>query len=120
MIRVEDVARLAGVSKSTASRALRGHPAINVETINRVRAVADQLDYVPNRVAGSLARRRTNTIVLFVNNLVSRQTDEFHDGVEAVCAENGFLMLLQKLGDDRERKTRYIQLLREQRVDGVI
>jgi LacI family transcriptional regulator len=120
MVTVDDVARLAGVSKSTASRALRGHPAINAGTITRVRAAADRLNYVPNHVASSLALQRTNTLVLFVNNLVTRQTDEFHDGIEDVCAERGFVMLLQKLNNDRDRKARYLQLLRQRRVDGVI
>lgn len=120
MVKVEDVARLAGVSVSTASRALRGNPAIPPETAARVRAAADRLNYVPHRAASNLRLQRSGTIVLFVNNLLSRQTSEFHDGVEAVCAENDTLLMLQKLDDNKERTARYIQLLREQRVDGVI
>lgn len=120
MVTVEEIARLAGVSKSTASRALRGHTVIADETASRVREVAERLNYVPNHVASSLALQRTNTLVLFVNNLVTRQTDAFHDGVEDVCAERGFVMLLQKLNHDHDRKERYLQLLRQRRIDGVL
>jgi len=117
---VEDVARLARVSKSTASRALRGHPAISKETIERVRMAAEKLHYVPNRAATNLARQRSHTVVLFVNNLLARQTEEFHDGVETVCSQKGYLMMLQKLGDDKRRSEHYLRLLREMRVEGVI
>lgn len=120
MATVDDVARLAGVSKSTASRALRGHAVIAGSTVSRVRAAADRLNYVPNHVASSLALQRTNTLVLFVNNLVTRQTDAFHDGIEDVCAEHGFVTLLQKLNNDPDRKERYLQLLRRRRIDGVL
>ena len=120
MVTVDDVARLAGVSKSTASRALRGHAVIAGQTVSRVRAAADRLNYVPNHVASSLALQRTNTLALFVNNLVTRQTDAFHDGIEDVCAERGFVMLLQKLNNDPDRKERYLQLLRQRRMDGVL
>jgi len=120
MSSVADVARLARVSKSTASRALRGHPAISPDTVARVRAAAAQLNYVPNRAAMNLAKRRSQTIVLFVNNLLTRQTEEFHDGVESVCVREGYLMSMQKLGEDKARSERYIRLLREMRVEGVI
>lgn len=120
MATVDDVARLAGVSKSTASRALRGHTVIAGQTVSRVRAAADRLNYVPNHVASSLALQRTNTLVLFVNNLVTRQTDAFHDGIEDVCAEKGFVVLLQKLNNAPDRKERYLQLLRQRRIDGVL
>lgn len=118
--KVKDVAEMAGVSSSTVSRALRGHASIPAHTVARVRAVAERLNYIPHRAASSLRLQRTHTIALFVNNLVSRQTNDFHDGVEAICAENGYLTLLQKLDHDPERTARYVQLLREQRVDGVI
>ncbi len=120
MATIEDVARLARVSKSTASRALQGHPAISKETIERVRMAAEKLRYSPNRAATNLAKRRSHTIVLFVNNLLTRQTQEFHDAVEMVCSQKGFLMMLQKLGDDKMRSERYVRLLREMRIEGVI
>lgn len=120
MAKVDDVARAAGVSVSTVSRALRGNPAIPSETAVRVREAASRLNYIPHLGASNLRLQRSNAIVLFVNNLLSRQTSEFHDGVEAVCAENDYLLLLQKLDNDKERTQRYLQLLRQQRVGGVI
>lgn len=120
MATIGDVARLARVSKSTASRALRGHPAISRETIERVRMAAEKLHYSPNRTAANLAKRRSHTIVLFVNNLLTRQTQEFHDAVEMVCSQKGFLVMLQNLGDNKIRSERYVRLLREMRVEGVI
>ncbi|RYG33331.1 LacI family transcriptional regulator [bacterium] len=120
MTSIADVAREAGVSESTASRALRDMSVISPTTVARVQEAARKLNYVAHRGARNLAQRRTNLIVLFASNLISRQTDEFHDGAEEVCIERGYMLLLQKLDGQQKKKARYLHMLREQRVDGVI
>ncbi len=55
---LRDVAQMAGVSTSTASRALRGHPQIKKETIEKIRVAATRLDYRPNLSARALVMNR--------------------------------------------------------------
>ena len=62
MVTSRDVARLAGVSQPTVSRALRGLPGIAPATVERVRQVAAQLGYVPSEAGRALSTRRTRAI----------------------------------------------------------
>ncbi|MBI5564797.1 MAG: LacI family DNA-binding transcriptional regulator, partial [Chloroflexi bacterium] len=62
--KLADIARLAGVSKSTASRALQGSSLISAETTALVQAVARKHDYKPNLLARNFALQRSNTIAL--------------------------------------------------------
>lgn len=66
MATIRDVARLAGVSPSTASRALRGNPVISAKTRQRVETAMRQLNYVPNFSAQNLANNENNTIVVIL------------------------------------------------------
>jgi len=63
---LEEVAALAGVSSSTASRVINGSPRVTEQTIARVNAAIEKVGYVPNRAARNLARRRTQTIAMMV------------------------------------------------------
>src|SRR5689334_9490407 len=67
---MSDVARLAGVSTSTVSRALKGHPElVSKEVRARVTAAAEQLAYVPNMMAGSLAAASSKSVGIVVPTL---------------------------------------------------
>ncbi|MDR1387130.1 MAG: LacI family DNA-binding transcriptional regulator, partial [Propionibacteriaceae bacterium] len=61
---IEDVARAAGVSTATVSRALRGLPHVTDQTRALVRRVAAELDYVPSPSAVALASGRTRSVAL--------------------------------------------------------
>ncbi len=69
MTTLADVARRAGVSKSTASRALSRPDLVAPETAARVRAAADELGFIPNRAASHLARGRTGMVAVVVPTL---------------------------------------------------
>lgn len=63
---IEEVASTAGVSRSTVSRVVNGSTAVSPEALAAVRAAIDELNYVPNRAARSLASRQTHAIALIV------------------------------------------------------
>ncbi|MGY1602958.1 LacI family DNA-binding transcriptional regulator [Geodermatophilus sp. SYSU D00815] len=65
------VARAAGVSQSTVSRALRGDPRVREETRRRVDAAARRLGYVPNSLAAGLVSRSTRTVAVVVSDLAN-------------------------------------------------
>ena len=63
---ITEIARLANLSANTVSRALRGMPGVNAETSARVRLLADQLGYTPNRFAQGLVSKRSKLIALAI------------------------------------------------------
>ena len=69
MISIKDIARDAGVSHSTVSRALRNSPLVNAKTAALVRRIAKKHKYVASAVARSLVMRRTNTIGVVVTSI---------------------------------------------------
>lgn len=69
---IEEVASAAGVSRSTVSRVVNGSTAVSPEALVAVRAAIEQLSYVPNRAARSLASRQTHAIALIVPEDTSR------------------------------------------------
>lgn len=111
-----DVARLAGVSQPTVSRALRGDPRVAPATRERVELAAAQLGYVASELGRSLATRSTRQIAMVAdlrNSLYPMLVEPLHDRF----AEHGFRMvLLAERGDDA---ISYERLL-DRSVDGVV
>ncbi len=96
---IKDVARLAEVSPSTVSRALRDNPRISEEVRQRVRKVADELDFHPNQMARSLVKRETRIVgVLFAESASASMGHPFYpavlQGLGKVAGERRYHMLL--------------------------
>ena len=96
---IKDVARMAQVSPSTVSRALRDHPRISEEVRQRVRRIADELDFHPNLIARSLVKQETRIIgVLFAESASASMGHPFYpaalQGIGKVAGENRYHMLL--------------------------
>ena len=119
-ITIEDVARAAGVSTATVSRALRGLPHVSPVTRSAITAIALELGYVPSRSASNLATGRTRTIGL-VTPYVSRWFfSHAIEAVESVLRAGGYDVLLVLLppAPARDRVCVDLEQLR-QRVDAV-
>jgi len=118
---IDDVARAAGVSTATVSRALRGLPNVNAATRARVRAVAAELEYVASPSAASLASGRTRTIGLispWINRWFFANVIE---GAERTLRAHGFDVLLYtfdaRVPSDRARVDPGVL---RRRVDGIL
>lgn len=117
---IEDVARLAGVSIATVSRALRGLPDVATSTRDRVFEAASQLDYIASPFAARLASGRTATVgvvVPFVNRWFFA---EVIDTVEKALRRAGFDLLLYNLGDQAGRARFFERMPMRKRVDAVL
>jgi len=86
---LEEVAAAAGVSKMTASRALRGTPDVSSETRQRVLRAAEQLSYVGNRLALSLSSQRTNLVAVVVPSMSNIVFPEVLAGITAGLEGSG-------------------------------
>lgn len=77
MITIKDIARAAGVSHTTVSRALNGSPLIKPVTRERIAKIASDMNYVPNYSAKNLVTRKSNTIGLFFSSIEQGTSSSF-------------------------------------------
>ena len=117
---LNSVAAAAGVSTSTASRALSGHPAVLPSTRARVEAAAVALRYQPNRMASALRTRRSGLIGLVVNNLRTATFHTIAETLQAWAAEQQYEVLVCTTGGDPAREAAFLQTMRQHRFDGVV
>jgi DNA-binding LacI/PurR family transcriptional regulator len=117
---IEDVARHAGVSIATVSRALRGLPDVAATTRDRVFASATELNYVASPFAARLASGRTTTVGLVVPFVSRWFFAEVIATVETALRHAGFDLLLYNLGDAEGRCRFFDVMPMRKRVDGVL
>jgi DNA-binding LacI/PurR family transcriptional regulator len=117
---IRDVARRAGVSLATVSRALNGSPLVSEETKRRIVAVAEELDFAPSLSARRLSLGKTQTITVVVSFLTRPQAAERLRGIDAALADSEFDLLIYNV-ETVEKRNQYFQTLPlRQRTDGVI
>ncbi len=118
---ISDVARAAGVSIATASRALNRAPrGVRAPARRRVLKAAAALDYRPNALARGLLSQRTNTLALLITDIANTYFAEVTRGVEDACQKQGYTLLICNTDRSPAATARSIDLLREKRVDGIL
>jgi DNA-binding LacI/PurR family transcriptional regulator len=118
---IGDIARRAGVSRSTVSYALSGRRSVSTETKQRIQAVIDEIGYRPNAAARALKEGRTRTLGLVIPPASLRLTDMqlgFVASVVEAAAHADLDVLLSPSGGDHDRS--FERLISGRRVDGVI
>jgi DNA-binding LacI/PurR family transcriptional regulator len=117
---IYDVARLAGVSTATVSRALNGTAPIAAATRTAIDDAVEQLGYRPNPVARSLVTKSTQTIAFLLPDITNPFYAELVSGIQQLMLERDQSMLLCTTDGDPEQEARYLRLLRAKHVDGAL
>ena len=120
MAKISDVAREAGVSVATVSRALNDHPNVNPEYADRVRAAAAKLGYRPNGIARSLRRQSSDVIALIISDVSNPFFTAITRGVEDVAQRSGYSVLLCNADEDSAKEATYLRVAEQEQVAGVI
>ena len=119
MVTIRDVAREAGVSVASASRALNGHDNVAPATRGRVEAAAKQLRYIPHSGARSLTSRRSDAIGVVLPDLFGEFFSELIRGIDRVAFEHGLQLLLSNMHGSPHEASHAVRAMRG-RVDGLL
>jgi LacI family transcriptional regulator len=119
MVTIRDVAREAGVSVASASRALNDHQNVAPGTRDRIHAVARRLRYIPHEGARSLTRRRSNAIGVVLPDLFGEYFSELVRGIDRVAHAHGLQLLLSNMHGSPHETASAIRAMRG-RVDGLL
>ncbi|UOQ43492.1 LacI family transcriptional regulator [Halobacillus salinarum] len=120
MATIEDVAKLAGLSRTTVSRVINDQPYVTEEKKQRIIQAMKQLGYVPNSSARRLRSQKTETIAV----LLPRVTNPFYgnliEAMEERASELGYQVIVCQTHDSKQKELDYLQLLHTKQVDGVV
>jgi DNA-binding LacI/PurR family transcriptional regulator len=119
-VSIKDIARLAGVSHSTVSRALRNSPLIPSPTAQRIQQIARESGYTASAVARSLVTRKTQAIGVVVTSIADPFNGDLVDGIEEVANQHGYSVILATSQADPGREMAVVRSFGERRVDGVL
>lgn len=119
-ITIRDVAREAGVSIGTASRALNRAGRVSDAAIAAVTKAARRLGYEPDAIAQSMRTRSSGAVGLLVSDLANPLYAQIITGVENALQAAGYALLIASTQNDGKREKNLIDLFRRRRVDGLI
>jgi DNA-binding LacI/PurR family transcriptional regulator len=120
MTNIQDVAKRAGVSVSTVSRVLNGTARVNSNVRTRVEVAIQELQYRPSRAARSLRTNYSSIIGLLISDIQNPFFMDLIQGIEDTALQHGYSLILCNSTENVQREQRYIEVLRDERVAGVI
>lgn len=120
MVTIKDVAKSAGVSYSTVSRALADSPLVDSKTKKKILRVAESLHYVPNQMARGLKGGKSKTILLVVPTLINTFFPQLIMYFEEELRQRGYALLLGVSNYDKAEERRCFETARTFSADGVL
>lgn len=117
---IYDVAREARVSVFTVSGVINNKGRVSATLARRVEAAVRKLNYRPNLLARSLAKRQTYTLGMIVTDIANPFFPQIVRAAEDTAQTAGYTILLCNSDDKQEKEARYLELLLSRRVDGII
>lgn len=120
MATIDDVAKLAGVSKSSVSRVLNGNFQYMSEDMKaKIFAAIEQLSYTPNSLAQSLKKKKSQVIGIVLSDISNTFWSDVLRGVQEACNANGYSLMVN-FNDNADTEKETLLLLRNRQVDGLI
>jgi LacI family transcriptional regulator len=124
-VTIKDIAKLAGVTHSTVSRSLNDSPLVSEETKERIKKIAREIGYAPNRHAQRLVTKKSRTLGVFYLSrddldFMENFGTQFLSGITQACHARNYDLLLFTTPRDLSARNSYLSLCRERHVEGVV
>jgi DNA-binding LacI/PurR family transcriptional regulator len=119
-ITIRQIAVICGVSIATVSRVINEPEKVAPETRQKVQAVIDKYNYVPNQIARNLGSRQSNSLALFVFDIVNPFFTNLIRELNSYAFDNNYALLICDTSDSRERELRYVDFVNMTRIAGLI
>ena len=119
-ITIDDVAKLADVSRATAGRVVGNYGSVSEKSRERVWDAVRQLDYQPNLIARGLRSQTTKTIAVIVGSIRNTYSTALVYAVEKEAQKKGYNVLICTTHEDIEKELKHLKDLNSRKVDGVI
>lgn len=117
---VNDVAREAGVSNATVSRAMTRPDEVKPETRDHIFGVMRRLGYRANQAASDLRRGSSHTLLVLVSDITNAFFAEFFKGIEEEARKNGFVVLIGDTSENADTERAYSDMLLLKQAGGMI
>lgn len=118
-VTIADIAREAGVAKSTVSRYFNGGY-VRQETRDRIKAVVERTNFEPSAAAQNLKLKKTRIIGVVAPTMTSRSTGRLVESLDRTLHEQGYSCIVMTTDHDPQREIASIEYLRSMRVDGIL
>lgn len=119
-VTIKDIARELGISPSTVSKALKGHPDISPATKKAVRELVEKWNYKPDPIALSLKSGLSKTIGVIVPEIVHYFFSTVISGIEDLAYDSGYHVMFCQSNESYEREVKAVETLLSSRVDGIL
>jgi len=117
---IKEIAKLAGVSKSTVSRVINNSEHVSDQVREKVKKVIEETGYVPNSLAKNLKRNQTDTIGVVLPKINTSTFSSAVEGISNIMYQKGYNLLLTNTKMNIKDEITYLRLLKEKRVRGII
>ncbi|EJU23506.1 periplasmic binding protein and sugar binding domain of the LacI family protein [Peptoanaerobacter stomatis] len=119
MANINDISKLAGVSKSTVSRYLN-NGSISKNTAKKIKKVVDELNYIPNTFAQSLKATNSNSIATIIPNFIGFSKNISLNSIDAFLKTKSYKLFISNSNDNMKEEIKLIYSIANQKVDGII
>ncbi|WP_085505980.1 LacI family DNA-binding transcriptional regulator [Thalassobacillus devorans] len=120
MTTINDIAKMANVSRTTVSRVLNNNGYVSESARKRVMKVVEETGYIPSVSAKSLRTKRSGVIGVILPKISTETASRVVGGINEVVSKEGFQILLTDTELNHEKEIEYIRLLQSRHVDGII
>ncbi|MCP3028000.1 LacI family DNA-binding transcriptional regulator [Halobacillus sp. A5] len=120
MTTINDIAKMANVSRTTVSRVLNNNGYVSEDVRKRIMQIVEETGYIPSLSAKSLRTKKSGVIGVIIPRIDTETASRVVSGINEVVAKGNFQILLTDTELDKQKEIEYIRLLQSRHVDGII